>query len=306
MGKSLSGEAAVLAICLVVACQRGTPKTPTTVEARNLHNVFRVSDRIFSGSSPDNDDGFASLAALGIRTVISVDGATPDVAIAKRHGLSYVHVPIGYDGISRDKLLLLVKASRELPGPLYVHCHHGKHRGPAAVAAIQLCNDPTWTPERADAWMTAAGTDPRYTNLTGIARTLVKPTTTELAKLPKTFPEVATVADLTRHMVAVDALWDRLKLVKAANWEVPPKHPDIDPPHEVLQLVEHYREAARLDTVTADSPLARSFADAEKVASQLEDALRRKDPTGAAIAFAASANQCQTCHAQNRDVRAKP
>ncbi len=76
-----------------------TAAYPEKVEARGLHNVHRVSERLFSGSSPEGDEGFRSVRDLGIRTIITVDGAKPDVDRARRHGLRYVHLPIGYDGV---------------------------------------------------------------------------------------------------------------------------------------------------------------------------------------------------------------
>src|SRR6516164_7654896 len=48
-------------------------------EVAGLHNVFRISAGLYSGSVPEGDAGFDSLHRLGIRTVISVDGARPDV-----------------------------------------------------------------------------------------------------------------------------------------------------------------------------------------------------------------------------------
>lgn len=71
----------------------------------NLHNVFAVAPRIFSGSSPENEAGFVELAKLGVKTVISVDGAKPDVEMARKHGLKYVHLPIGYDGIPTNRVV---------------------------------------------------------------------------------------------------------------------------------------------------------------------------------------------------------
>src|SRR4051794_15740036 len=69
------------------------------LEVEGLHNVFRVSARVYSGSVPEGDEGFASLHSLGIKTVISVDGMQPDVEAAGRYGLGYVHLPFGYDGV---------------------------------------------------------------------------------------------------------------------------------------------------------------------------------------------------------------
>jgi protein tyrosine phosphatase (PTP) superfamily phosphohydrolase (DUF442 family) len=269
-----------------------------------LHNVFQVSDNLYSGSGPEGDAAFAELRRLGVRTVISVDGAKPDVEAAARHGLRYVHLPFGYDGIPRDKVLALARAARDLPGPVYVHCHHGKHRGPAAVAAIQLCTDPTWDAARAEAWLKTAGTDPRYAGLTGLPRSLARPMPEELARVPADFPSVAPVPDLARVMVQVDERWDHLKLVKSAGCSAPRDHPDIDPPHEAVQLAEHYREAARLPDAGRRGPeLAKRLSEAEAAATELEQALRTKpvDSDRAERAFARSAASCAGCHDQFRD-----
>jgi protein tyrosine phosphatase (PTP) superfamily phosphohydrolase (DUF442 family) len=267
-----------------------------------LHNLFRVSERVYSGSSPEGDEGFVELRRLGVRTIISVDGAKPDAATAARYGLRYVHLPVGYDGIPRDKVLALVKAVQDLPGPVYVHCHHGKHRGPAAVAVIQLCNDPTWHLDRAEAWFKTAGTDPRYTGLVGIPRTLVPPTIAELAGATSDFPSVARIPDLARLMVVIDERWDRLKLAKAAGWKTPQDHPDVDPPHETVQLLESYREAARLtDSRRRGTEFAKRLADAETAVTELEQALRAADLNRSAAAFSRSAAACVDCHARFRD-----
>ena len=271
------------------------------LDGTGLHNVFRVSDRIYSGSSPDGDTAFASIQKLGIKTIISVDGATPDADAARRHGLRYVHLPFGYDGIPHDRIVGLVKAATDLPGPIYVHCHHGRHRGPAAVAAIQLCTDSGWDADRAQAWLRIAGTDLRYTGLTALARSLVRPTPEELACAPSDFPAVAPVADFARLMVEVDRRWEHLKLAKAAGWSAPP---DIDPAHEALQLIEHYREATRLISVKHRGPaFMKLLAEAESAATALEAGLRANDGARATTAFARSATACATCHETYRDTK---
>src|SRR5438094_677830 len=81
-------------------------------------------------SSPDGDEGFHSLQQLGIKTIVSVDGARPEVDLARKYGLRYVHLPIGYDAVPREQALRIARAIRDLPGPVYIHCHHGRHRGP--------------------------------------------------------------------------------------------------------------------------------------------------------------------------------
>jgi protein tyrosine phosphatase (PTP) superfamily phosphohydrolase (DUF442 family) len=277
---------------------------PAPLKDPALPNGFRLSEKLLSGGNPDGDAGFAALAKLGVKTIISVDGARPDVDTARKYGLTYIHLPVGYDGISHDRIVELAKAATTLPGPIYVHCHHGQHRGPAAAAVFELCTDPAWDAARAESWLRTAGTDPRYVGLVKLPRSLVRPTAEELARAPADFPAVAPVGDLAKRMVEVDTRWDNLKLVQAAGWAVPKDHPDVDPPHEAVQLLEHFREAARLESVRKRGPeLVSRFDDAAGAAGALEAAVRAApiNPDRAAAAFARSAATCSACHEKFRD-----
>ena len=71
-----------------------------------------------------------------------------------------------------------------------------------------------------------AGTDARYRGLTGLPRTLIRPSDEQLDGLPADFPEVAVVSDLARLMVEIDARFDHLTLAQKAGWITPPDHPD--------------------------------------------------------------------------------
>jgi protein tyrosine phosphatase (PTP) superfamily phosphohydrolase (DUF442 family) len=294
-------------VLVIVATGCGSPTAgpeesgPVPVEVEGLHNVYRLSDRLYSGSGPEGDAGFAALQTLGVRTVISVDGAAPDAATAERFGMRYVHVPVGYDGIPREKAWRLAKAARDLPGPVYVHCHHGMHRGPAAAACILLALDPSFTRDDAAAWLTQAGTDPRYRGLVELPRTLPRPGAADLDALPADFPSVVEVPDLTRLMVAIGDRWDHLKLAKAAGWKSPPGHPDIDPPHEALQLLELYREAGRMPDVTRrGAEFMALLKESEAAAGELEKALW-ENAGATQAAFERSRSLCARCHAKYRD-----
>lgn len=277
------------------------PADPQPLEAEGLHNLFRVSDRVYSGSSPDGDAGFESLKHLGVKTVLSVDGATPEVAAAEKHGLRYVHLPIGYHGISPGRAAELAKAVRDLPGPVYIHCHHGKHRGPAACAVVQLALDPAWTPAVAERWLATAGTDPKYVGLHALART-APPAAADIDAIYSTFPSVAPVATFVALMVDVDFHWEHLKLAKVAGWKSPTGHPDIDPPHEAVQLAELYREGLRLPEVSVrGEKFSALMTEAETAANELEKAIRAKDDKAAGAAFTRAQTACTKCHEQFRD-----
>lgn len=302
-------------------CQRGgvesepAAQSPASgpIEAAGLHNVFRITDKLYSGSSPEGDVGFLSLRQLGVKTIISVDGTKPDVAAARKYGMRYVHLPIGYDGVPEEQARRLARAVRDLPGAVYLHCHHGKHRGPAAAAAVHVCLDEKCTAEVALAEMRRAGTDPRYLGLYAAPRQFRALSAEELDRVSADFPETAAVAALAEQMVAIDERWDRLKLVRAAGWKVPPTHPDVEPAHEALQLLEGYREAARAPRVKQRSEeLHRWLGDAEAAARDLEKLLRAGkdrgsvDEAAAETAFQRSAKACAQCHAKYRDVPQTP
>jgi protein tyrosine phosphatase (PTP) superfamily phosphohydrolase (DUF442 family) len=279
------------------------------LELSGLHNVFRITDSLFSGSSPEGDNGLRSLKQLGVKTIISVDGSKPDVDRAKKLGLRYVHLPFGYDGIPSQRVLELAKVVRDLPGPFYIHCHHGKHRGPAAAAAVHLCVDENCSVEQALAEMRRAGTDPHYTGLYAVPKNLVRPSSKDLDLIPADFPEIAKVRDLTQFMVEIDAKWENLKLIRAAGWKTPSDHADLDPPHEALQMVEHYREARRLEQVKKrPAEFQQWLGNARDEASALERILRRRKEGGEVEqsatedAFRKSGECCGKCHAKYRDV----
>ena len=278
------------------------PAAPTDVPG--LHNFKRLSDRLLRGAQPEGDEAFAALAKMGVKTVVSVDGAKPDVAAAKAHGLRYVHVPIGYDGIPDDKALSLAKAFTALPGPFYVHCHHGKHRGPAACALGRMILDGV-SPEDAVAEMKAAGTDPKYMGLYAAPVAFTRPDDEALAKV-EVPPSSAPVPAFAQAMVEIDGSWDRLKAVQKAGWAAPADHPDVAPAHEAVILWEHLRELARREEVAARPAAFRTMlAASEKGASDLAAALKGEtlDAVAAKAAFDRVAKSCVECHTAYRDVR---
>ena len=173
-----------------------------------VHNLFRATTNVFSGNSPDSDAAFAEIARLGVKTIISVDGAKPDAATARKHGLRYIHLPIGYDGVPSNRVVELVKAAQTMTGPIYVHCHHGKHRGPAAVAVI--CEATAgWTTNQAVTWLQEAGTAADYSGLYKSAMEFRLPEAAALAKIIE-LPEAAKTSSLVDAMVAIDEEMERL------------------------------------------------------------------------------------------------
>ena len=112
---------------------------PAAVEKPGLHNV-PATTRSTAAAALTAMRAFASLQELGIRTIITVDGSRPDVERAHRFGFRYVHLPIGYDSISEARRGASPRPCAHA-GPIDLHCHHGKHCGPAAAAMAHRCLD---------------------------------------------------------------------------------------------------------------------------------------------------------------------
>ena len=274
-----------------------------------LHNAYRVTDKVLSGAAPEGDAAFAALRALGVKTVISVDGAKPDVATAKKHGMRYVHLPIGYDGVAAEEGRAIAKALDELPGPIYIHCHHGKHRSASAVAVACVMNG-RLRPEQAESVLKTFGTGENYTGLWASARAARPLDPAALRGDKVDYREVAPIPPMAEAMVAIDGNWDRLKLAEKANWQAPGGHLDVDPAHEALQLMERLHELGRTHDVRGRPQTFRTMlGDSEAAAKTLHESLAAwskggsvgAPPPQATNAMKTIASGCSACHKSFRD-----
>lgn len=269
----------------------------------SLHNAHRVTNKVISGAQPEGEASFKALADLGVKTILSVDGAKPDVELAKKYGLRYVHLPIGYNGVTPEQGRQIAKALDELPGPIYVHCHHGKHRSAAAVAVACVFNG-SLPPERAESVLKTFGTGENYKGLWQAARDARPLDKRTLAATKVAYVETATIPALAESMVMLDERWDRIKQIQKDAWAVPQDHPDLDPAHEALQVQELLTELSRSEATRARPEAFRRLLDeAAAQTTALHSALSSKplDPAKADTAFKAASKSCADCHKQCRD-----
>ena len=217
---------------------------------KHLPNAIKVHPKVISGGLPEGDEAFAELKALGVKTVISVDGAKPDIEIAKKYGMRYVHLPHGYDGIPEERVEELAKAVRDLPGPIYIHCHHGKHRSPAAASAACVCAG-LIDPKDAPQVLVVAGTSESYRGLYQAVQTAKRFDDKLLDALKAEFPAVAKLPPMAEAMVDVEHATDHLKLFAANKWQPIKDQPALEPDHEALLLREHFKELLRTKEVMA-------------------------------------------------------
>ena len=274
-----------------------------------LPNGHRVTDKVLSGAQPEGDAGFAALRDMGVKTVISVDGAKPDVETARKYGLRYVHLPIGYDDVTPEEGRAIARAIDELPGPIYLHCHHGRHRSAAALAVACVMNG-RLKPPQAESVLRTFGTGENYKGLWASALAAKPLDPAVLAAVKVDYREVAPVPPLAEAMVRIDENMERLKLSEKAGWRPLSAHPDVDPPHEALQLMERLRELGRTHAVQSRPAAFRKVLDeGEAGAASLHDSLSTWSragyagaaPAPVATAMKAVSTSCTACHKSFRD-----
>lgn len=270
---------------------------PTEAEFPALHNLMQITGELYSGGEPVGTEAFKSLSELGVKIVVSVDGARPDVESAGKFGLRYVHIPIGYDGIDEAAGNALARLMRDEVGPVYVHCHHGKHRGPAAAAVACIAAGDV-DGQGALVILERAGTSKNYGGLwRDVAAYRVPGPEVPLPQLVET----AEVSSLAAAMAVMDRATDNLALCRDENWKTPPSHPDLVPAQEALLVRESLHETARLSQDDFDAQFRTWLSEAEVEAERLEAALQTSNIEAANRHYAAVRASCTQCHKVYRD-----
>ena len=215
---------------------------PARLDVAPLENLFWVNERLYSGGGPEGEAAFAKLAKLGIKVIVSVDGAEPDVELACHHGMRYIHIPIGYDEITPAQQRQLAKVARDTTQPIYVHCHHGKHRGPAAASVVWRSMQPECTAEDTLNWLKKAGTDPKYDGLYSSVRDFRPIAVGELTDDAVKLVERVKPRGWTEAMVAMDHLAEPIIAAQIRGWPAP----RAEVIRNVTLLEEAFREGERL------------------------------------------------------------
>lgn len=271
-----------------------------------LPNCLEVVPGIYSGGQPDGLKGFEQLSRMGVQTVISVDGARPDVQLAEQFDLRYVHLPHGYDGIEKHHAITLAKAVAKFDGPIYIHCHHGKHRSPAAavVACIGLGKI---TVEQGQQFLRDAGTSEHYK---GLYRSVAEAEVFDeqlLRQIQVDLPSVSPPSQIVEAMVAIEKHFDALVRFDTNNWKPLPHHPDLDAAHESLLLMEQFTELLRnhdSHDEKHESLLRQSNQSSQELHELLIQSSQLANPSfdlKAGEHVNAIQRNCRACHSQFRD-----
>ncbi|MEM9353858.1 MAG: hypothetical protein AAGA92_12655 [Planctomycetota bacterium] len=266
------------------------------VDATHLLHVRRWNSRVLTGGTPAGPMAFDELAALGVRTVVSVDGAVPDVAGARAVGIRYVHLPLGYGAVPSERAGAFAKAVRDLPAPVYFHCHHGRHRAPVA-AAIGCVGAGVLEPAEVEGCLQAAGTNPGYRGLyrSAILARRLSDETIDDHKAP--LPESAEVRPLAAAMAEIDVYHGRLVAAQEAGWPVGGSDSLAEDALMLRELAtELLRSLPKEQRPAGFSPLLRTL---EQEAEHVRAGLVVGDSPEAALRNLSAA--CVSCHDRHRD-----
>ncbi|MEO1528234.1 MAG: hypothetical protein AAFX06_22665 [Planctomycetota bacterium] len=281
---------------------------PRRVSCESLANVVQIHPQVLSGGAPENTAGFRELVDMGVKVIVSVDGAAPNVDVARGLGLRYIHLPIGYGGISEDRVHGLAKVLNEVDDVIYIHCHHGKHRA-AAAAATACFSTGRISREQARETLNVAGTDTVYHGLFRAVEQAKRVSAAELSKLDIPLSEIAEVPAMAEAMADIGRTHARIEALARANWDAPRDHPDLAPRHEVRLLRQQLSELLRTHDMTSyPDDFQKRLKDSARVAQTLESVLTESE--GAtdderrakrATLVKRISQQCTDCHAKHRN-----
>ena len=273
----------------------------SSADTHALHNLHQLTPDLWSAGEPVGDEAYEELANIGIRTVISVDGVAPDKQRAAAHGIRVVHLPIGYEGISEQRSRELAHAIATMPRPIFVNCHHGKHRGPAALC-VGAIGSGDISNEQAIEYMHIAKTSPKYKGLWAAAEQAQPMSESVLHDDSIELPEQATIDDFVGAMAEIDRLFDFLQDCADNEFNAPKDHPDLAPIslagqiHNLLRAMEDDRETREHGPEFFDMLIV-----SRDRASQLETQLEHDDRQGAYESLKLLTDSCSDCHTKYRN-----
>lgn len=227
----------LVSLSLIVPCSlQADDSTHELQRVPSIAHFQQVSPKLYCGAQPEDEQDFALLSKFGIKTIVCVDGTQPQVELARKHGLRYVHVPLPYSGIPPKSALMLTQIMRECDSPVFVHCHHGLHRGPAAAAVCAIAQGSFTAKEGVD-FLKRSGTNPEYV---GLYRDVKKFDVLALGQERITLVETAPVDEITDVMLRIEQHFKLLQKHGPAK----PWNRKSNSEHAIA-IAEEFKEAAR-------------------------------------------------------------
>jgi len=122
---------------------------PTSISDQDICDFHQVDSNLYRGSHP-KCSGYVKLAALGVRTVINLEGgASGELHDCERKmheaefGFRFISFHINsletaLTGVSDQKMSLLFTLMQQAPKPIFISCRLGKDRTGVVVALYRI------------------------------------------------------------------------------------------------------------------------------------------------------------------------
>lgn len=143
------------------AASPGPDAAPRTFERLSslpgLANFGRVAPGIFRGGQP-NSEGYATLKAMGVKTVINLRTRHGERKAVEAVGMRYVEIPMSFrkkadPATVRKALSVITDPANQ---PVFFHCLRGTDRSGVVTAVYRMEVD-GWSKAEAEAEMEALG-----------------------------------------------------------------------------------------------------------------------------------------------------
>jgi protein tyrosine phosphatase (PTP) superfamily phosphohydrolase (DUF442 family) len=133
------GNLAIVVPSLVLQHLTGPQAPAAAADVRDVDNLAAVDSKVWRGAAPSSADGYRSLAAAGVTTIVDLRAEPSlgvDAATLAAAGLRYVPLPIS-DGQTPTPAQIhrFQQVVAESPGTVFLHCGAGVGRTGSMAAA---------------------------------------------------------------------------------------------------------------------------------------------------------------------------
>jgi tyrosine-protein phosphatase SIW14 len=127
----------------------GVLQAASDPDVPGVPNFHQVDEHIYRGAQP-RGQGFASLATLGIKTVVDLRGESSEDIAVQGAGMRYVRLPWREFKAPTDSQIeaLLALLNDSSGWPIFVHCRRGADRTGTAIACYRIAHD-HWSNQQA-------------------------------------------------------------------------------------------------------------------------------------------------------------
>jgi tyrosine-protein phosphatase SIW14 len=141
ISRNLSGCRRTLALLLLLGLPVLAADAPS-----GLNNFQQINDHLYRGAQP-SDEGFRSLAKLGVKTILDLreraGGSRSEARLVESLGMHYVNVPMnGFSAPTREQVSRVLALFDDASvGPVFVHCRRGADRTGTMIAIYRIGHD---------------------------------------------------------------------------------------------------------------------------------------------------------------------